>query len=118
VGVTWGGVRPNPDSLRARDYTPTKETRLPQSGGADQFLAFMKNELFPFMETNYKADSKNRILMGCSLGGLFTLYTLFTQPELFSGYAAARQLGGTGKYYTGMKKPLRRKSWPPLYGCI
>jgi predicted alpha/beta superfamily hydrolase len=89
VGVTWGGVRPNPDSLRARDYTPTKEGRLPQSGGADQFLAFMKNELFPFIETNYKADSNNRTLMGCSLGGLFTLYTLFTQPELFTGYAAA-----------------------------
>lgn len=89
VGVTWGGVNPNPDSLRARDYTPTKEARLPQSGGADQFLSFMKNELFPFIETNYKADHHNRTLMGCSLGGLFTLYTLFTQPELFSGYTAA-----------------------------
>jgi predicted alpha/beta superfamily hydrolase len=89
VGVTWGGVRPNPDSLRARDYTPTKEARSPQSGGADNFLAFMKNELFPFIETNYKADPANRTLMGCSLGGLFTLYTLFTQPELFNGYAAA-----------------------------
>src|SRR5215208_3227420 len=40
VGVTWGGVNPNPDSLRARDYTPTMENRLPQSGGADQFLSF------------------------------------------------------------------------------
>jgi predicted alpha/beta superfamily hydrolase len=89
VGVTWGGINPNPDSLRARDYTPTNEARLPQSGGADKFLAFMKNELFPFVEANYKADNKNRTLMGCSLGGLFTLYTLFTQPELFSGYAAA-----------------------------
>lgn len=89
VGVTWGGVNPNPDSLRARDYTPTNEARLPQSGGADKFLSFMKNELFPFVEKNYKADNKNRTLMGCSLGGLFTLYTLFTQPELFSGYAAA-----------------------------
>jgi predicted alpha/beta superfamily hydrolase len=89
VGVTWGGTRPNPDSLRARDYTPTKETRSPQSGGADNFLSFMKTELFPFIETNYKADPANRVLMGCSLGGLFTLYALFTQPELFSGYAAA-----------------------------
>src|SRR3954464_6964092 len=34
VGVTWGGTNPNPDSLRARDYTPTKEDRAPQSGGA------------------------------------------------------------------------------------
>jgi hypothetical protein len=89
VGVTWGGTNPNADSLRARDYTPTNEARLPQSGGADKFLSFMKNELFPFVETNYNADNKNRTLMGCSLGGLFTLYTLLTQPELFSGYAAA-----------------------------
>jgi predicted alpha/beta superfamily hydrolase len=89
VGVTWGGSNPNPDSLRARDYTPTKENRIPQSGGADKFLSFMKDELFPFIETNYKADATNRTLMGCSLGGLLTLYTLFTQPELFTGYAAA-----------------------------
>lgn len=89
VGVTWGGERPNPDSLRARDYTPTKEYWAPQSGGADQFLSFMKKELFPFMETNYKADSSNRTLMGCSLGGLITLYALFTQPDMFTGYAAA-----------------------------
>ena len=89
VGVTWGGMNPNPDSLRARDYTPTREARLAQSGGADNFLSFMKNELFPFIESNYKADNNNRTLMGCSLGGLFTLYTLFTQSGLFTGYAAA-----------------------------
>jgi hypothetical protein len=49
----------------------------------------MKQELFPFIESNYKADNKNRTLMGCSGGGLFTMYTLFTQPELFTGYVAA-----------------------------
>lgn len=97
VGITWGGVNPNPDSLRARDYTPTNEARLPQSGGADNFLSFMKKELFPFIETNYKADKNNRTLMGCSLGGLFTLYTLFTQPELFTGYAAASPAVGWDK---------------------
>lgn len=89
VGVTWGGENPKPDSLRGRDYTPTKENRMPHSGGADRFLSFMKNELFPFIESNYKADPSHRSLMGCSLGGLITLYALFTQPELFNGYAAA-----------------------------
>lgn len=89
VGVTWGGIRPNADSLRARDYTPTNEKRLPQSGGADNFLSFMKNELFPFIESNYRAESNNRTLIGCSLGGLITLYALFTQPDLFHGYVAA-----------------------------
>ena len=98
VGVTWSGEHTNYDSLRIRDYSPTKidgmmslssSMRMPQSGGADRFLAFMKQELFPFIESNYKADGKNRTLMGCSAGGLFTLYTLFTQPDLFTGYAAA-----------------------------
>jgi predicted alpha/beta superfamily hydrolase len=97
VGVTWSGEHASYDSLRTRDYTPTKISGRPQSGGADQFLAFMKQELFPFIEANYKADSKNRTLMGCSLGGLFTLYTLFTQPGLFSGYAVASPAIGWDK---------------------
>jgi predicted alpha/beta superfamily hydrolase len=89
VGVTWGGVNPNPDSLRARDYTPSHESRVPQSGGADKFLSFMRNELFPFVEKNYRADTSKRSLMGCSLGGLFTLYALLTHTDMFNGYAAA-----------------------------
>jgi predicted alpha/beta superfamily hydrolase len=89
VGVTWGGTNPKPDSLRARDYTPTKVNGAPQSGGATTFLSFMRKELFPFIESNYKADKDNRVLMGCSLGGLFTLYALFTEPDLFKGYVAA-----------------------------
>ena len=97
VGVTWGGIHPNPDSLRARDYTPTKEGRLQQSGGANQFLDFMKTELFPFIESNYKADADNRTLMGCSLGGLFTLYTLYTHTEMFTGYVAASPAIGWDK---------------------
>jgi predicted alpha/beta superfamily hydrolase len=72
VGVTWSGEHPNYDSLRIRDYTPTKidglmflssSVPMPQSGGADHFLAFMKQELFPFIESNYKADGNNRTLM-------------------------------------------------------
>ena len=89
VGINWGGTNPNHDSLRARDYTPTHESYLPQSGGAEKFLGFMRNELFPYIESNFKADSKRRVMMGCSFGGLVTLYALFTQPQMFSGYVAA-----------------------------
>lgn len=88
VGVTWGGVNPNPDVLRTRDYTPTDVGRQVETGGADKFLDFMKTELFPFIESNYRANSE-RTLMGCSLGGLFTLYTLYTHTDMFTGYAAA-----------------------------
>ena len=110
VGVTWGGANPNPDSLRARDYTPTKEARLPQSGGADKFLAFMKDELFPFIEKNYKADNNNRTLMGCSLGGLFALYTLFTHTDMFTGYAAASPaIGWDGEVLYKYEKEFAKK---------
>jgi predicted alpha/beta superfamily hydrolase len=89
VGITWGGNHPNPDSLRARDYTPTNEKRLLQSGGADKFLSVIKNEVFPFVESNYRADANDKTLVGCSLGGLFTLYSLFTHPDMFNRYVAA-----------------------------
>jgi predicted alpha/beta superfamily hydrolase len=89
VGITWGGEHPNPDSLRARDYTPTTEKRLPQSGGADKFLSVIKNEILPLVQKNYRVDENDRTLVGCSLGGLFTMYTLFTHPEMFNRYVAA-----------------------------
>jgi enterochelin esterase-like enzyme len=63
VGITWGGDHPNPDSLRARDYTPTMEQRLPQSGGADKFLSFIKNEVFPFIKKSYRADENDKTLI-------------------------------------------------------
>ena len=89
VGITWGGERPNPDSLRARDYTPTNEKRLPQSGGADKFLSVIKNEIFPIIESNYRVDGNDKTLVGCSLGGLLTMYTLFTHSNMFNRYIAA-----------------------------
>jgi predicted alpha/beta superfamily hydrolase len=86
VGVTWKGGK----VLRSRDYTPpTNAGPQGETGGADKFLDFMKTELFPFIESNYRAESDNRTLMGCSLGGLLTLYTLFTHTDMFTGYAAA-----------------------------
>ena len=89
VGITWGGDHANPDSLRARDYTPTNDKRLMQSGGADQFLSVIKNEVFPLVQKNYRVDENDKTLIGCSLGGLFTMYTLFTHPEMFNRYVAA-----------------------------
>jgi predicted alpha/beta superfamily hydrolase len=122
VGVTWGGINPKPDSLRTRDYTPTKENRSPQSGGADNFLSFMKNELFPFIETNYKADNNDRILIGSSLGGLFAMYALFTHPEMFHRYVAASPAFGWDNevLYQYEKKYFEKKSNPPakLFMCM
>jgi predicted alpha/beta superfamily hydrolase len=86
VGITWGGMHPNYDSLRARDLTPTNIKQVPQSGNAPIFLLFMKKELIPFIEANYRTVTTDRTLMGSSLGGLFTLYALFRETELFNRY--------------------------------
>jgi len=89
VGITYTGPNPDYNSLRAMDYTPAQDPSIPGSGDAPKFLAFLKEELIPFIETSYPVDASHRVLMGSSFGGTFTLYTLFADPQLFSGYVAA-----------------------------
>lgn len=93
VGIQWGGKNPNPDVLRARDFTPTHMPRVPNSGGAEKFLQFIKQELIPFMDNEYSTND-NRVLMGSSYGGLFTLYAMFNQPNLFNGYIPTSSASG------------------------
>lgn len=88
VGITWSGANANLDSLRAIDYTPRASPSNPGSGGGARFLSFIERELIPFVESRYPVDPARRGLMGASLGGLFTLYAMFTRPQLFSRYAA------------------------------
>lgn len=88
VGITYSGPNANYDSLRAVDYTPKASPGNPGSGQGAKFLSFLETELIPFVEANYPADPSHRALMGASLGGLFTLYAMFTKPQLFAGYAA------------------------------
>lgn len=85
VGITWGGKNPDAGSLRGRDFTPTHIEGMPQSGGGPKFLAFIKEELIPFINSKYRVTN-DRTLAGSSLGGLFTLYTLFNEPSLFHRY--------------------------------
>ncbi len=88
-GVIIVGIASNDanSTFRARDYTPTALGNR-DTGGADNFLDFMKTELFPFIESNYRA-SEERTITGCSLAGLITLYALFTHTDMFDGYVAA-----------------------------
>ena len=89
VGITYSGDNPDYNSLRAMDYTPFHESFAPGSGDAPKFLAFLKKELFPLIESNYRVDTSRRVLMGSSFGGTFTLYAMFSEPELFSAYMSA-----------------------------
>jgi len=56
----------------------------------------MVKEVFPFIESNYRVSSTGRGIAGYSLGGLFSLYVLFKQPELFNLYYAGSPSIGFG----------------------
>jgi predicted alpha/beta superfamily hydrolase len=83
VGITWGGNNPDYDKLRARDLTPTDINHNGQFGNAQNFLAFITQELIPFIESKYRVKKDDRTLVGSSFGGLFTLYALFHEPDTF-----------------------------------
>jgi predicted alpha/beta superfamily hydrolase len=89
VGITYSGEKPDYNTLRAMDYTPVQEKNVTGSGDAPKFLTFIKEQVFPFVESNFQVRPGERVLMGSSYGGTFTLYTLFTDTSLFSGYVAA-----------------------------
>ncbi|MBL4571530.1 MAG: alpha/beta hydrolase [Gammaproteobacteria bacterium] len=56
------------------------------SGGAPEFLQFIREELQPFIDENYPTVPEDRGYWGDSLGGLFGLYVLFNQPDTFNRY--------------------------------
>lgn len=72
---------------RIHDFTPTHLENWKTSGGADKFLAFIKNELVPYVNKNYPSNGDNT-LWGHSLGGMFALYALLNEPTLFKSYIA------------------------------
>ncbi|MGD9160792.1 MAG: alpha/beta hydrolase-fold protein [Desulfobacteraceae bacterium] len=76
-----------PNTDRVRDLTPTAVKNMKTSGGADKFLKFMKEELFPAIEKEYRTQPF-RIISGHSLGGLLTFHSLLSQPEMFNAYIA------------------------------
>ena len=72
-------------SDRERDYLPTPSKEQPTGGGADKFLRFISSELVPLIDSTYPANSE-RCIIGHSAGGLFAIYALQNQPELFGSF--------------------------------
>jgi predicted alpha/beta superfamily hydrolase len=71
---------------RDHDLTPSsKPERQPRSGGARQFLDFIKTELIPYVDQHYPTNG-TRLIHGHSYGGLFLVYALANEPQLFGGY--------------------------------
>ena len=67
-----------------------------QFGGAEQFLAFLADELRPAIDKHYRTTAENA-LFGHSAAGNFGAYALLSRPGVFDHYV----LGSPGLYLSG-----------------
>jgi len=81
---------------RTRDLTPSHTIVgadgktaefLKTSGGSKKFLKYIKTELMPKIKNDY-ATVPHNVLIGHSFGGLFSLYALLEEPDLFQSYVS------------------------------
>ncbi len=82
---------------RNLDFTPVRseetEKRMGEmakrpvlTGDAGHFHKFIKDELIPLVEKEYRADPSRRSLAGHSLGADFVAFALFEKPDLFDTF--------------------------------
>ena len=88
---------------RYRDYSMTKSKKPEyqakyQFGQASKHLAFIRNDVIPYVEKNYRTDAGNRTYYGYSLGGGFGGYILLNQPDTFKNYILGSPSRGSTPY--------------------
>jgi hypothetical protein len=88
VGLGYAGEDLDYGNLRRFELSPVPVGDPAPSGHAADFLSTLEETIIPFIDHEYRTDPSYRVLAGSSLGGLFTLYTMYTKPDLFQAYIA------------------------------
>ena len=91
--ITVVGIEniPNGRAGRDRDMTPliAKDSSVYKtSGGAEKFLQFIREEVFPLVEKDHN-KTPYRVLVGHSLAGFLTMHCFLQHPEMFNAYLAS-----------------------------
>lgn len=83
VGVANGEWRDD-------EYTPSYDGDEEAGGEADRYLAFLLDEVKPFIDARYpvRPQREHTAIGGSSLGGLLAIYAAMEHPELFGMVAA------------------------------
>ena len=105
VGIGYPGGLGEAIALRVRDMTLRQSDGVEQtiaqevaafgphppltSGGADDFLSFLTEELAPRIHRDYRGDPNQRVLHGHSLGGNLVVDAIFRRPDAFTHYIAS-----------------------------
>jgi predicted alpha/beta superfamily hydrolase len=61
--------------------------KYPTAGSSAAFRDFVRDEVKPLVERNYRTDGRDAVI-GESLAGLFIVETYMVEPQLFDAYAA------------------------------
>lgn len=91
VGIGYKDKLADYGAERSIDLTPTNDAgphNAGKTGGGPAFLQVIAEEIIPYVEQNLRGNPDYRVLGGSSLGGIFTLYAMYEQPERFNAYAA------------------------------
>ena len=70
---------------RGRDMLPSVSKYAPKDASNEKFLLFMKTELVPYINSNYRV-SGFKILCGQSTSGMFTIFSFIREPDLFNAF--------------------------------
>ncbi len=87
IGYPVGGRFVGTEALRSYDTTPSRDLEWEelhgrQSGGAPDFLRFIREELFPLIDAEYRT-APDRAIYGHSAGGRFAFYALLAGEGAF-----------------------------------
>ena len=86
VGIAYNSSYDEFQKQRIRDCTPPSTIHGYHTGGVEDFILFLRNELIPFINDNYRTIPVDRTITGHSIGGLFACYVLFRHSDLFNRY--------------------------------
>ncbi|PIQ62032.1 MAG: hypothetical protein COV99_07475 [Bacteroidetes bacterium CG12_big_fil_rev_8_21_14_0_65_60_17] len=74
-------------ATRAQDFTPPVEGQEGAGAGSAAYLAFLEDELVPFIEDRYRT-APLRLLSGHSMGGLFATWAMASESHLMDAWLA------------------------------
>lgn len=89
AGIGYGASYTRPGNRRVRDYTPTAMPTEHGSGGADDFLGFLRETLWPDLIRRFAVRDDVRGIGGHSLGSLFVVHAGFQRRPFFNRLLAS-----------------------------
>jgi uncharacterized protein len=116
VGIAFHGISTWEEFgvLRERDLLTQQFQSPPALSRQQQFACFFQDELFPLIESHYRADPQDRAVFGFSSAGFFALHMLFTQPGMFRRCVAAScTWPGAGEFHLENARRYAEKSQHP-----